>query len=227
MRSRRRRQVATASRLRNSIARAHVAIYRRTNGRVLGKIGSQPLMLLTTRGRKTGGERMGPVGYLKEGNRYVIVALGPQGSPRHPAWYLNLNTVTVHVKDQMFEAGAETANPEQQARLWPLLVEQYSGSKLQLQHRDRPGVAFPAVPRRAVQHRPVLRGGSDAIGCGGADPDRLGNRRHFRDARLIRTLEPHGRARLLRNQSNVAPGFELNEHPALLPLPYLPSQWRP
>lgn len=50
-----------ANQLMNAMVGMHAAIYRRTNGRVFGKVGGQPLLLLTTKGRKTGRERTIPV----------------------------------------------------------------------------------------------------------------------------------------------------------------------
>ncbi len=114
------------SNIRGAIGRTHAAIYRKTKGRIGGKVGSQPLMLLTTTGRKSGLERTTPVGYHEDNGDYVIVALGPSGSLKHPAWYLNLTkrpTATVQVRDRIFRASAETASPEERARLWPIVVE--------------------------------------------------------------------------------------------------------
>ena len=117
------------NKLQTAMLGLHAAVYRRTNGRLLGSIGPLPLLLLTTTGRKTGKERTAPLGYLPDNGRLVLVA-SAGGSPKHPAWYLNLTAepaVTVQVKADVFEAHAETASPEERDRLWPLLVERHGG----------------------------------------------------------------------------------------------------
>jgi deazaflavin-dependent oxidoreductase (nitroreductase family) len=105
------------------------ALYRATNGRLLGKIagGKVPLLLLTTTGRKSGKKRTTPLGYMQDDGSYVVVA-SFNGAPKHPAWYLNLGTkpeVELRVKDRQLRARAETADPEEKARLWPRLLEMY------------------------------------------------------------------------------------------------------
>jgi len=47
------------------------------------------LLLLTTRGAKTGQVRTTPLVYHRDGDRYVIAA-SMGGAPRHPHWYHNL-----------------------------------------------------------------------------------------------------------------------------------------
>ena len=111
------------------VMRVWSAAYRATNGRLLGKIagGKVPLLLLTTTGRKSGKKRTNPVGYLRDDGSYVVVA-SFNGAPHHPAWYLNLSRnseVEVRVGGETFKAEAETAGPEERARLWPKLVAMY------------------------------------------------------------------------------------------------------
>ena len=50
---------------------------------------SDTSLLGTTTGRGTGKERTWPVGYLRDGDAYVIVASNG-GLATHPAWYHNL-----------------------------------------------------------------------------------------------------------------------------------------
>jgi len=49
------------------------------------------LLLLTTKGAKSGKERVNPVTYTRDGDRIVIVA-SKSGAPSNPAWYHNLVT---------------------------------------------------------------------------------------------------------------------------------------
>ena len=69
--------------------RLHAWVYRRSGGRVLGRIGGQPVLLLQTTGRRSGRTRTTPVQYLAHGEGYVVVA-ADHGARHPPAWYLNL-----------------------------------------------------------------------------------------------------------------------------------------
>jgi deazaflavin-dependent oxidoreductase (nitroreductase family) len=57
-------------------------------GKDVGRWGDN-LLLLTTRGAKSGQVRTTPVVYHRDGNRYVIAA-SKGGAPTHPGWYHNL-----------------------------------------------------------------------------------------------------------------------------------------
>jgi deazaflavin-dependent oxidoreductase (nitroreductase family) len=64
-------------------------MYRRSGGRIGGRIGPWPILLLTTTGRKTGRAHTVALQYLSQGDAGVLIASNA-GEPRHPAWYLNL-----------------------------------------------------------------------------------------------------------------------------------------
>ena len=101
----------------------HVRSYRETGGEVghIWKEGST-ILLLTTKGRKTGEPRTTPLIYAQDGDRYVIVA-SKGGAPEHPGWYENLQKtpeVELQVKDDVFPARARTAEGEERERLWRL-----------------------------------------------------------------------------------------------------------
>ncbi len=65
------------------------AVYRLSRGRVMGRMGKAPILLLTVRGRKTGKRRTTPLLYTRDGDNLVVIA-SMGGAPKHPAWYLNL-----------------------------------------------------------------------------------------------------------------------------------------
>ena len=99
----------------------HVRRYRETDGEVghIWKEGST-ILLLTTKGRKTGEPRTTPLIYAEDGDRYVIVA-SKGGAPDDPGWYENLSkdpTVELQVKDDVFPARAQVAEGEERDRLW-------------------------------------------------------------------------------------------------------------
>jgi deazaflavin-dependent oxidoreductase (nitroreductase family) len=103
--------------------------YGATGGRVGGRMNGMDVLLLTTRGRKSGKTRTTPLQYMADGETLVVVASNG-GSPRHPGWWLNIKgdpNVTVNVKGERRSMRAEAASPEDKARLWPRLVELYDG----------------------------------------------------------------------------------------------------
>lgn len=105
----------------------NVWLYRSSGGRVMGKMRGAPILLLTTRGRKSGRSRTVPLLYLKDGETFVIVA-SFAGAPKDPAWYLNLVAqpkVNLQVGSQRFDAKARRASLEEKGRLWPRLVALY------------------------------------------------------------------------------------------------------
>jgi proline iminopeptidase len=99
----------------------HVRRYRETGGDVghIWKEGST-VLLLTTKGRKTGEDRTTPLIYARDGDNYVIVA-SQGGAPEHPGWYRNLTKtpeVELQVRDDVFPARARTAEGEEREKLW-------------------------------------------------------------------------------------------------------------
>jgi proline iminopeptidase len=101
----------------------HVRRYRETGGNVghVWREGST-ILLLTTKGRKSGEKRTVPLIYAQDGDRYVIVA-SKGGAPEHPGWYQNIEKapeVELQVKDEVFGARARLAKGEERARLWRL-----------------------------------------------------------------------------------------------------------
>jgi F420H(2)-dependent quinone reductase len=102
-----------------------VFLYRLTGGGIGGRVQSLPVLLLTTTGRKSGKTRTVPVGFLRDGSAYVIIASNA-GLPQNPAWFLNLKShpqATIQVKRQHIQVKAETANPEKRRELWARLME--------------------------------------------------------------------------------------------------------
>jgi deazaflavin-dependent oxidoreductase (nitroreductase family) len=70
-------------------------------GRGVGRWGDS-LLLLTTRGAKSGVVRTTPLVYHRDGERYIIAA-SKGGAPAHPSWYHNL----VKHRDAEIEVGTE------------------------------------------------------------------------------------------------------------------------
>ena len=56
------------------ILKVMVFLYTVSGGRIGGKMGQVPVLLLTTTGRKTGKQRTLPLVYIMDGSAYVITA---------------------------------------------------------------------------------------------------------------------------------------------------------
>lgn len=105
----------------------HAGVYRATRGKLLGRMGKSPILLLNTVGRKSGKKRSTPLLYVMDGENFVLIA-SKGGAPTHPAWYLNLmanSDVTVEVGDREVWVRAEEVSGEEKTRLWQKMVETY------------------------------------------------------------------------------------------------------
>jgi F420H(2)-dependent quinone reductase len=107
------------------LVRLHVPAYRLTRGRLGGRIGKAPVLLLHHVGRKSGRERVSPLLYLPDGEDLVVVA-SKGGSHKHPMWWLNLREMaetTVEVGGDRRRMSVREATPAERERLWPKVVE--------------------------------------------------------------------------------------------------------
>src|ERR671911_821847 len=120
-------------------SRAHVGVYRATGGKLFGRMGKSPILLLNTVGRKTGRKRTSPLLYVMDGEDFVIIA-SKGGAAAHPAWYLNLRAnpeATVEIGDREVQVRAEEANSEEKSRLWQKMVEMYPAYDAYQEKTDR------------------------------------------------------------------------------------------
>ena len=92
-------------------------------GKGVGSFGDQ-LILLTTLGARSGKERITPVMYHRDGERYVVIA-SKGGAPDHPAWYRNLTAnplarveVGAETGTETFEVRAREVEGEERERLY-------------------------------------------------------------------------------------------------------------
>ncbi|MEU8361940.1 nitroreductase family deazaflavin-dependent oxidoreductase [Nonomuraea sp. NPDC048882] len=100
--------------------------FRENEGRVGGMFEGAPLVLLTTTGAKSGRRVTTPVMYLKDGDRYVVIA-SKGGDDSNPAWYHNLvatPAATAEIGTETFEVKAVVAEGEERDRLYARMVEQ-------------------------------------------------------------------------------------------------------
>lgn len=106
----------------------HIAAYRLSGGRIGGWLApTTPVLLLTTRGRRSGKNRITPLIYLVDGADVVVVgSLG--GSATAPAWWHNLQAypaARVQVGRRRWTVRATEATGTERERLWEQLVEMF------------------------------------------------------------------------------------------------------
>jgi len=107
----------------------NVPLYRATRGRLFGRLGRAPVLLLTTIGRRSGQPRTAPVVYLADDERLVVIGSNA-GNERPPAWALNLQAspeATVEVRGESRQVRARVAEGEERAELWRRMNEQFPG----------------------------------------------------------------------------------------------------
>jgi deazaflavin-dependent oxidoreductase (nitroreductase family) len=83
------------------------------------------ILLLTTKGRRSGEERIAPLIFREHDGDYLVVA-SKGGAPAPPAWSVTLDAdpdVAVQIKGDRFLARARTAGDAERDELWPLMVE--------------------------------------------------------------------------------------------------------
>ncbi len=98
----------------------HPWIYRTSGGRLLGSMMGMPVLLLTTKGRKTGEQRTRALMYLPKGDACVVIA-SFAGEPKHPAWWLNLQAdphATVERRGVVTRVVAREAEGDERETLW-------------------------------------------------------------------------------------------------------------
>jgi deazaflavin-dependent oxidoreductase (nitroreductase family) len=82
--------------------------FRSNDGKVGGNFEGRDLLLLHSTGRKSGAERVNPLAYLRDGDRYAVFAtMG--GADVHPQWVRNVDAnpdVEVEVGTDRFKGRA-------------------------------------------------------------------------------------------------------------------------
>lgn len=111
------------------ISRFHVFVYRLTRGRIGGRLGRHRVLLLTTTRRNPGKSLTVPLLYLEDAGSVIVVA-SKGGSPKHPAWYFNLErepTCAVRIMGERIAMRAEIVAGAEREPLWERVVAEYAG----------------------------------------------------------------------------------------------------
>lgn len=115
-------------------------------GKGIGHFGDR-LLLLTSKGAKTGETRVTPLAYHRDGDRFIIAA-SKGGAPTNPGWYHNL----VKHPDATIQVGAEKFR----VRATPL-PKGPERDRLYGQHAKlMPDLGFAGYPQKTKRIIPVV-----------------------------------------------------------------------
>jgi deazaflavin-dependent oxidoreductase (nitroreductase family) len=107
----------------------HRGLYRATGGKVGGRMGKAPVLLLTTTGRKTGKLRTTPLLYARVEDGYVVIA-SKGGAEHDPLWFRNLQATPraeVQLGRKKQQVQARATEGEERERMWRALTDLYGG----------------------------------------------------------------------------------------------------
>ncbi|MDP8973311.1 MAG: nitroreductase family deazaflavin-dependent oxidoreductase, partial [Actinomycetota bacterium] len=122
-----------------------------SNGKLGKTFFGSPVLLLTTTGRRTRRPRTWPISYLREDDRFSVLAANG-GQHNHLSWYLNLQAnprASVQLGDETHLTIARTAEGDERTRLWSRAVKGYSAYKQYQQKTNRKipvVILHPATP---------------------------------------------------------------------------------
>jgi deazaflavin-dependent oxidoreductase (nitroreductase family) len=98
-----------------------LGLYRLTGGHIARKV---DVLILTTRGRRSGKTRTVLLQFFREGANMVIVAAN-SGRSSHPGWFYNLKatpTAQVQVMDRTLQVRAEELSTDETTAFWPRVL---------------------------------------------------------------------------------------------------------
>ena len=104
--------------------------FRANNGQLSGPMAGRQILLLTTKGRRSGKERTVVIGYRPSGDKFVVIA-SANGAPSDPAWYRNLQAhphATAEVGDKKFHVHPRTTEGPERERMGAL-VDYFEGEQ--------------------------------------------------------------------------------------------------
>jgi F420H(2)-dependent quinone reductase len=125
---------ARPRRIATLVTRAHARMLRLSRGRLRRSLflaGGQPVLVLTTTGRRSGRPRATPVAYVRDGERFGVSAANA-GLDRPPAWWLNLQAdprAEIEVEGRRLQVHARRVESEEAERLYSLFLRQNAGAE--------------------------------------------------------------------------------------------------
>jgi len=108
-------------------SREQVELYERTGGAEGGTLNGRPVVIVTSRGAKTGKLRKTPLMRVEhEGSYLAVASMG--GAPKHPVWYYNLRAdphVELQDGNQKWDMTARELSGAERQEWWERAVEAY------------------------------------------------------------------------------------------------------
>jgi deazaflavin-dependent oxidoreductase (nitroreductase family) len=143
--------------------RVHPAVYRATGGRILGRVLGMPVLLLTTRGRRSGAPRTTALTYHPAPGGYVVIG-SFLGEPRDPAWVHNLRSqprAEVQIGRRHIPVIAREVRGSEREKLWSDVVGREPSYAVYAERTER------RIP--VVVLEPADGAGHGAVGAGVAE----------------------------------------------------------
>ncbi|MEO8744831.1 MAG: nitroreductase family deazaflavin-dependent oxidoreductase [Candidatus Dormiibacterota bacterium] len=116
-----------------------------------GPFKGRDVLILTTKGAKSGEVRENPLVYTRDGKHYVIVA-SKGGAPTHPSWYHNVVAhpeVTVELGGERFKARAHVPDGAEYERLY----NQHADTNPQFhEYRQKTSRKIPVIVLERLDH---------------------------------------------------------------------------
>ncbi len=132
--------------------REQVEVYERTGGRQANTLRDTglPIVVVTTRGHRTGALRKSPLMRVEHDGAYVLVA-SQGGAPTHPAWYRNIvadpGSVTVQDGPEPVDVEVREVHGTERELLWARAVEAFPPYATYQAKTDRVIPVLVATPR--------------------------------------------------------------------------------
>lgn len=116
--------------------KAIIEEFRANKGKVGGHFEGANLLLLHTKGAKSGLERVSPLRYFIDDNRYIVIA-SKGGADTHPDWYRNLLAhpeVSIEVSTEQLPAIAVVSSEPERTKLYEKM-ESISSAFTEYKHK--------------------------------------------------------------------------------------------
>ena len=124
--------------------------FRANKGKVGGPFAGANLLLLHTKGAKSGLERINPMMYFVDGDRYVVIA-SKAGAETHPDWYRNLLAnpeLSVELGTEQFPATASVPSEPERTKLYEKM-ESISSGFTEYKHKTSRIIPVVVLTRKA------------------------------------------------------------------------------
>jgi deazaflavin-dependent oxidoreductase (nitroreductase family) len=132
--------------------RDQVETYERTGGREANTLRDTglPIIIVTTRGNKSGKVRKTPLMRVEHDGEYALVA-SMGGAPKHPVWYYNLvadpGAVSIQDGPEPFDVAVREVTGDEKAEWWKRAVAAYPPYAEYQTRTERPIPVFVASRR--------------------------------------------------------------------------------